>query len=135
VGIELSDILQAFPSRGIQHRDTATFVTAEGYIDFLFGWIVSNVVGVLSDVHRIEQLERISVVDSEFSICAIRDEQLIELAHVNHTLRIGGPADAVYVATCKRVYDFDRVVAESGSNDAFPLCVEREMIDTASHVR
>ncbi len=135
MSIELSDILQAFPSRGIQHRDTATFVTAEGYTDFLFGWILSNVVGVLSDVHRIEQLERIAIVDSELSICAIRDEELIELTHVNHTLRIGGPADAVYVATCKRVYDFDRVVAEGGSNDAFPFSVEREMIYTTSHVR
>src|ERR1700736_388580 len=135
MGIELGDILQALPTRGIQHGDTATFVSAESYIDLLFGWIVSHVVGVLSDVNGIQEFERISLVDSEFSICAIRDEELIELAHASHALRVGGAGNAVYVASCKGIYDFNSVVPESGSNDAFPLSVEGQMIDTTSHVR
>jgi hypothetical protein len=135
VGIEFSNILQAFCTRGIQDGNTATFVSAEGYVDFLFGRIVSHIVGVLSDVHRIQEFEGISIIDSELSICAIRDEELIELADLNHALRGGRPCSAVYVATSKRVYDFDRVVAESGSNDAFSLSVEREMTYTTSHVR
>jgi hypothetical protein len=50
-------------------------------------------------------------------------------------LRVSRSGNAVYVAARKRVYDFDRVVAESGSDDAFALSVEREVINTASHVR
>src|SRR6202162_594974 len=113
MGIEFSDILRALATRGIQNGNTAALVSSKRYIDFLFGWIVSHVVGVLSNVHRIQEFERISIVDSELSICAIRDEELIELAHINHALRVSSPRNAVYVATCKRVYDFDRVVAES----------------------
>src|SRR5258708_1780413 len=127
VGIELGHILQTLPTRSIQHGNTAAFVSTEGYIDFLFCWIVSHIVGVLSDVHRIQEFERISIVDSEFSICAIRDKELIELAHENHALRIGSACNAVYVATCKRVPNFHLLLPHPSSNTAFPLSSQREL--------
>src|ERR1700692_1392005 len=133
--IELSDIFQALPARGLQHGNAAPVVSSEGYVDSLFRRIVSHIVGVFSHVHSIEEFERISIVDSELSIGTVRDEELIELAYENYALRVGGPGNAVYVAARKRVYDFDRVIAESSPDDAFPLSVEREMVDTASHVR
>jgi hypothetical protein len=40
----------------------------------------------------------------------------------------------VYVPTRKRLYDFDGIVAESGTNDTFGFCVEREVIDATSDV-
>jgi hypothetical protein len=111
MGIQLGGIVEALATCGIQHRNAAAFVPAEGYIDSLFRRIVSHIVGVLSHVHSIEKFERISIIGSELSIGAVRNEKLIELAYENYTLRVGGPGNAVYVAARKRVYDFDRVVA------------------------
>ena len=58
-----------------------------------------------------------------------------QITYVHHTLRVSCAPNAVYVAARERVYDFDRIVAKSSTNNAFAFSVEREMIDATSYVR
>ncbi len=97
MGIELGNVFQAFASSAINYGNTALVVSTISHIDFLFCRIISDIVGILSDVNGIQQLERISIVDSELSICTVRDKKPVELTHVHHTLRCRGAGDAVHV--------------------------------------
>ena len=135
MSIELSNVTQAFATCGIDDCNTTLFVSAIGDVHSLCRWIVPHIIGILSDIKRVHQFEIVSVVNPELSICAVRDEQLVGIAYIDHTLRCGSPGDAVYVPPRKCIHDFDRVVAESSANDALAFCVEGEMIDPPSNIR
>src|SRR5436309_13991748 len=104
MGIESGDVLQTLSACCIQHGNPAAFVPSERYIDLLFRGVVPHIVGVLTYVHGIQEFERLSIVNSHLSVCAIRDKKLVELPDIDHALGIGSSWDAVDVATSKRVY-------------------------------
>ena len=134
MGIQLGYVLQAFTGCGINDRNTPSFISTVGDIDTLFCRIVAHIIGVFSNLDRIQQLEGIAVVDPEFAIRAVGDEELIEFADISHTLGVRRTLDAVYVAAGKCIHNFHRVVAESGANYALALGIEGEVIDPALHL-
>src|SRR5439155_18047007 len=135
VGNGLGDVIQAFATRGIDDCNTTLLISTVSDIYSLFCRIVAHIIGILSNVNRVQQLESVSVVDPELSIGAVGDEEAVKLAYINHTLRRCSPGDAVYVPTGECIDDLDRVVAQSSTNDALAFWVEGEMIDPSSNIR
>jgi len=98
-------------------------------------WIVPDVVGVFSNIDRIQKRERSTVVDAQLSIGAVGNEESIEIPYKDHPLRVRGPRDALDVATRKCVHHFHGVVAQRRADHAFAFGVEGEMVDPAFNVR
>src|SRR5438132_7622870 len=96
--VELGDVIYALADCGIDDCNTTLLVSAIGDIYSLFCRIVTHIIGILPDVHRIQQLERISIVDPELSVCTVRHEKLIEFTHVRQSLWRSGAGDAMHVA-------------------------------------
>ena len=128
MSVKLGNVLEPFAAGGVDHGNATLLVSPKGNIDSFSRRIISDIVGVLPDVDRIQQTERISVINPEFAVCTIRDEQPVELAYINQTLWVGCTDNAVYVLTGERIYDFDRVVAKGGANNPFAFSVEREVL-------
>ena len=135
MSIQLGDVVQAFAGCGINDRNPALFISAIGDIDPFFCRIVPDIVSIFSNIDRIQKVEGVPVVDPELSIRAVCDEELIEFAHIGHTLGVRRTLDAVYVTAGEGIDHFNSVVAESSANHALALRIEGEMIDPALHLR
>src|SRR6516164_7402855 len=96
--IELGDIVQALVSGCINYGNAALLISAIGDIDSFLFRIVTDVVRIFSNLHSVQQLERITIVNSELSVCAVRHEKPVNFPDVNDSLWRRCTYDAVYIA-------------------------------------
>jgi hypothetical protein len=120
---------------GVDDCNATLLICTIGDTHSLFQRGVPHIVGIFSDIERVQKFETVSVVNSELSVCPVGEEKPIELTSVHNALRCGSAGDAVYVPAGKCIHDFDRVVAQSCAYDTLAFRTESEVIDPPSNIR
>src|SRR5260370_27805981 len=135
MSVELGHVIQAFHAGGVDNCNATFLISTIGDIHSLVRRVVPHIIGIFTNIKCIQQFEPVSVVDSELSVCAVSDEEPIELTHVHNALWRGSSGDAVYFPAGKCIHDFDRVGAHSRANHTLAFSVEGEVIDPPSNIR
>ena len=80
-----------------------------------------------------EQHQGLRLQDVDAVRAAVGDEHAVRLRHVQDSLRLAEAGEAALALARARLEHFQRVVAERGDEEAMPLRVHAEMVDSALH--
>ncbi len=75
MSVELGDVIRAFHACGVDDCHAAFLISTIGDIHSFFCRVVPHVVGIFSDIARVQQFETVSVVNPELSVCPVGDEE------------------------------------------------------------
>src|ERR1700678_2363765 len=119
---------------GIDHRDT-TIIFAEPYKNHFCRRIVTQVVGIASEVDCLPQRVLRAVKDSHFPVAGVRDVQFVILRNIQRSLRLVQILDAVNDPPCESIDYFERVVTQSRNEKSFALYVSGKVVNPSGHTR
>ena len=116
----------------VHHPDRPCFAASISDVNLFFSGIVAEVVYVVSELNRTDQVERARVIDVQLAFIAA-DEQLVHVCAIHHALWPGNSANAARTHARRQVHNLFGVVPQC-RNEKSALGIDAHVIDPALHI-